>query len=238
MENLSKDPAENAMKTAGSLPLGGSSLLLAVADGIGGHLGGDIAAQIIIDSLKHLRFQTGISITRQLKHALWAADASINEAVEQQPELRGMGATVTAAYIEGYRVRWVHIGDSRLYLLRKAQLKQITLDHTYVQHLSDQGKLTVDEAANHPQDHVLEQCIGAIDLGIDSDTFKLTPGDCLLLCTDGLYKGIPKDQLSSFFNFGHTPSEQVDNLLQTISQISNHDDATVVITHTELNHAK
>jgi protein phosphatase len=164
--------------------------LFVVADGMGGHAGGDVASAIALQRI--LKADTEYSTIEEAQAALQSAIAAANgelaETVFEHPELTGMGTTVDAISIVGDQVVIAHIGDSRIYLYRDGELSQITTDHTFVQRLVDSGRITPDEARVHPRRSVLMRVLGDVDSAPEVDTFAMTtkPGDRWLLCSDGL----------------------------------------------------
>lgn len=164
--------------------------LFVVADGMGGHAGGDVASAIttkrIIDADKH--YPSPQEAEMALQSALLAANAQIGEAVFEHPELTGMGTTVSSLVVLGDQVVIAHIGDSRIYLFRDGELAQITTDHTFVQRLVDSGRITEAEAMVHPRRSVLMRVLGDVESAPEIDTSILTtlPGDRWLICSDGL----------------------------------------------------
>jgi len=130
--------------------------LLAVADGMGGHAAGEVASKIVIAALAPLDDEDPRhDLLLQLEDATLAGNEAITELVADEPELDGMGTTLTAMLFSGNRLGMVHVGDSRAYLLREGVLSQITHDDSFVQSLVDEGRLTEEEAANHPQRSLL-----------------------------------------------------------------------------------
>ncbi|RWZ67920.1 Stp1/IreP family PP2C-type Ser/Thr phosphatase [Labedella populi] len=164
--------------------------LFVVADGMGGHAGGDVASAIALQRiLKADTEYTSIEDAQAaLQSAIAAANGELAETVFEHPELTGMGTTVDAISIVGDQVVIAHIGDSRIYLYRDGELSQITTDHTFVQRLVDSGRITPDEARVHPRRSVLMRVLGDVDSAPEVDTFAMTtkPGDRWLLCSDGL----------------------------------------------------
>jgi len=164
--------------------------LFVVADGMGGHAGGDVASSIttrrIIDADK--AYPTPQDAEVALQSALLAANAQIGEAVFEHPELTGMGTTVSSMVVQGDQVVIAHIGDSRIYLFRDGELAQITTDHTFVQRLVDSGRITEAEAMVHPRRSVLMRVLGDVESAPEIDTSILTtlPGDRWMICSDGL----------------------------------------------------
>ena len=176
----------------------GTSLFV-VADGMGGHAGGDVASAIAVRRIAQtdrLDLTTPQEAEFALQSALTAANQEISDAVADHPELTGMGTTVSALVRIGDAVATAHIGDSRIYLLRAGELSQITNDHTFVQRLVETGRITPEEAAVHPRRSVLMRVLGDIDQYPEIDTAVLgtVPGDRWLICSDGLssYVSEPK----------------------------------------------
>lgn len=164
--------------------------VFAVADGMGGHLAGDVAsatALLPVKSLDGQVFPDPASAQAALLDAVLAANAAVVRKAADEPDLRGMGTTLTAAIVEGRRLHVAHVGDSRAYLFRDGDLTQLTRDHTLVAHLIDEGQITEEEAAHHPHRSIITRAIGVdVDLDVDTMTIDLQDGDQLLLCSDGL----------------------------------------------------
>lgn len=166
--------------------------LVAICDGMGGHAGGDTASTIAIRSLAHIeredREQNVAAIASMMETSVMAAHDAIVGKARHERKLSGMGTTVTAvALVDDY---WVlsHIGDSRAYLLRDGALCQVSQDHSYVQHLINTGRITEQEAKNHPQRNVVMRVLGDFDIDPHPDiaVLKAHPADRWLLCSDGL----------------------------------------------------
>ena len=170
-----------------------SANLIAVADGMGGHAGGEVASSIAIKELSKLvPISQSSDIDADSLEDLLAQ--SISEIVSEilrvasgDPELRGMGTTLTALLLHQDRIALIHIGDSRAYRLRDGELEQLSLDHTVLQELIDQGKLTISEANEHPQRSLLTQVLmGSGNLDPVLVVYERKAGDRYLLCSDGL----------------------------------------------------
>ena len=164
--------------------------LFVVADGMGGHAGGDVASALAV---KHLfALDSTYGSVEEAREALFRgildAGATLTNAVEEHPELTGMGTTVSAMIRVKSQMVIAHIGDSRIYRLREGVLEQITVDHTFVQRLVDSGRITPEEAAVHPRRSVLMRVLGDVDADpeIDTHIVDTLPGDRWLLCSDGL----------------------------------------------------
>lgn len=161
------------------------SMLVAVIDGMGGQPAGDVAAEL---AREHL---AGLPLDGSGPEALHQCLAAINQALEEEeardPDAYGLGCTVTAAVILKGRVHWIHVGDCRLYHLRSGALKQITTDHNMAQFLFAEGKLAADELLTSPLRNLLDQACGGSFVAADSGTFTISPGDRLLLSSDGMH---------------------------------------------------
>ncbi len=170
--------------------------LFAVADGMGGHAGGDVASAIAIRRIREVdrEFPTAHDAEFALQSRLIAANQLITETVFEHQELTGMGTTVSAMIRVGDQLAIAHIGDSRIYRWRDGELQQITSDHTFVQRLVDSGRITPEEAAVHPPRSVLMRVLGDVDAAPEVDTavMDIRPGDRWLLCSDGLSSYWPR----------------------------------------------
>ena len=164
--------------------------LFVVADGMGGHAGGDVASAIAVRHLAEIdRPYDSVDDAREvLYRSILDAGMELTEAVSEHPELTGMGTTVSAMIRVGKQMVIAHIGDSRIYRLRNGVLEQITADHTFVQRLVDSGRITPEEAAVHPRRSVLMRVLGDVDVEpeIDTHVVDTQPDDRWLLCSDGL----------------------------------------------------
>lgn len=161
--------------------------LLALADGMGGHAAGEVASQLVIAALAHLDDdEPGGDLLAKLDAAVREGNAAIAAQVEAEPELEGMGTTLTAILFAGDRIGLVHIGDSRGYLLRDGELAQITKDDTFVQTLVDEGRITREEAHSHPQRSLIMRALTGHEVEPTLTMREARPGDRYLLCSDGL----------------------------------------------------
>ncbi|GEN81498.1 PP2C family protein-serine/threonine phosphatase [Actinotalea fermentans] len=174
--------------------------LLVVADGMGGHAGGDVASSVAVAHLAPLDDEAHgpDDALDELAAALSTAHEELLALAEENPELAGLGTTVTALLRSGNKLAMAHIGDSRAYLLRDGELAQVTTDHSFVQHLVNTGKLTPEEAEHHPQRSVLLRVLGDFDMEIvpDLSVREARPGDRWLLCSDGLSGVVSHDTLA------------------------------------------
>ncbi len=174
--------------------------LLVVADGMGGHAGGDIASSVAVAHLAPLDDEAHgpDDALDELGRALNEAHEELLALAEENPELAGLGTTVTALLRSGNKLAMAHIGDSRAYLLRDGELTQVTTDHSFVQHLVNTGKLTPEEAEHHPQRSVLLRVLGDFDMEIvpDLSVREARAGDRWMLCSDGLSGVVSHDTIA------------------------------------------
>lgn len=207
--------------------------LFVVADGMGGHAGGDVASAIALKRVMEAdrQFASAHDAEFALQSALLAANALLAETVYDHPELTGMGTTVSAVLRSGSQIAIAHIGDSRIYLLRDGILKQITADHTFVQRLVDSGRITQEEAAVHPRRSVLMRVLGDVDAAPDIDTTVLDtqPGDRWLLCSDGLSSYVSDDKIAAALANFSVAKDAANRLVKESLDQGAPDNVTVVI---------
>jgi len=181
-----------------------SSQLIAVADGMGGHAAGEVASRIAITSLAELSqifAQSDIdaeSADDIYLNTIHSIDADIKGAVADNPELTGMGTTLTSLFLRGDKIALLHIGDSRAYRLRGNSLEQLSVDHTVIQELLSQGSITESDIATHPQRSVLTQVLmgeGKIELPLPIFEGKIK--DRYLVCSDGLSSVLTEKEIKS-----------------------------------------
>lgn len=178
-----------------------SSILLVVADGMGGHGGGDIAAQILVDTLDEYFRRSKKPITDSqafFRNAIGTAHGNILKAGKKQRPILEPRTTCVACLIQGNEISWAHVGDSRLYLLRDSRVLARTIDHSYVQELFRQGLISESDMLTHPKRSYITQCVGAPRHLPDISYHHrddLQQGDVLLLCSDGLWSALKAEQL-------------------------------------------
>ena len=207
--------------------------LFVVADGMGGHAGGDVASSIatkrIIEADQH--YASAQDAEFALQAALIGANAQLAETVFEHAELTGMGTTVSAIVVLEGEVAIAHIGDSRIYLLRDNELSQITIDHTFVQRLVDSGRITEAEAMVHPRRSVLMRVLGDVEASPEIDTSILATiaGDRWLLCSDGLTGVVSHTAMASALASGANAQDVADLLVKESLDGGAPDNVTVVI---------
>jgi PPM family protein phosphatase len=207
--------------------------VFAVADGMGGHLAGEVASEAALEPIRALAGQVfddaGDAVTA-LRQAVIAANDTVSELAELEPAYRGMGTTLTAALVEGRRLHLAHVGDSRAYLLRDGGFSQLTDDHTLVQHLIDEGQLTREEAARHPQRSIITRAIGVSrEVEVDSMSLELVAGDQLLLCSDGLTGVVSDQQIARTLEAVDDPDEAIHRLIDLANDAGGPDNITVLL---------
>jgi serine/threonine protein phosphatase PrpC len=209
------------------------SNLFVVADGMGGHAGGDVASSIAITRLQALDrpYDSTADAERALRDAISDAAVDLADTVGVRPELAGMGTTVSALIMVDEYAVIAHIGDSRIYLYRDGALTQITTDHTFVQRLVDSGRITPEEARYHPRRSVLMRVLGDMDTDPELDTFIMPtqPGDRWLLCSDGLSGVVDDPHTAKAMGLGLAPGRTADSLLKQALDGGAPDNVTIVI---------
>ncbi len=204
--------------------------LLAVADGLGGHAGGEVASAAAIEALRPLDAELPAGdLLNALQHAVRQANDAMRHIAESDPSLRGLGTTLTAMLWSGSQLALVHIGDSRAYLLRDGELFQITHDHTLVQTLVDEGQITADEAASHPQRSLLLRAIDGRQSEPDLQLQDAAPGDRYLLCSDGLYAVVSAEKIREVMTAVADPEDVVRKLVDLANAGGGPDNITCVV---------
>ena len=203
--------------------------LLALADGMGGHAAGEVASQLMIAALAHLDDdEPGEDLLGKLNRATHAGNTAIAEQVEEEPELDGMGTTLTAILFAGKKLGMVHIGDSRAYLLRDSEMAQITRDDTFVQSLVDEGRITPEQAHSHPQRSLIMRALTGNEIEPTLVMREARAGDRYLLCSDGLSDVVSDETLGNTLREGST-DECADRLIELALRSGGPDNVTVVV---------
>jgi PPM family protein phosphatase len=203
--------------------------LLAIADGMGGHVGGEVASKVVISSIAYLDDDIpSADLLSALRDATEAANVHLRDLVAEDPSLEGMGTTLTALLFAGNRLGLLHIGDSRCYLLRADQLNQITRDDTFVQALVDEGRLTAEEASNHPQRSLLMHALNGGDVDPEMAIREAHLGDRYLLCSDGLTDVVSSETVAEALRI-KTPHGAADRLVELALRSGGPDNVTVIV---------
>jgi protein phosphatase len=203
--------------------------LLVIADGVGGAARGDVASSTAVQALRRLDGPPPENLLEALAGAVHRAHDRIAELVEQNPEFDGTSTTITAALFDGQRIGVAHVGDSRGYLLRDGTLSQLTKDHTFVQSLVDEGRITEDEARSHPHRNLILRAVDGVH-ETDPDLFEveLAPGDRLLLCSDGASGVLSRDRLADILGTGSVDYAAVE-LVRASLEAGSSDNVTCVV---------
>ena len=200
--------------------------LYVVADGMGGHRGGQVASQVALETMEELAGDAKgplAELVRRANRAVW--DRSVED-----EQLAGMGTTLTAARVEGPTALIAHVGDSRAYLLREDMLRQLTTDHTLVERMVRSGEITPAEADVHPHKNVLTRALGTDEtVEVDEDALDLIDGDRLLLCSDGLTGMVTEDQIQAILETTESPQQAADRLVKAANRAGGIDNISVVV---------
>ncbi|MBC5794477.1 MAG: Stp1/IreP family PP2C-type Ser/Thr phosphatase [Sphaerospermopsis kisseleviana] len=209
-----------------------------VADGMGGHAGGEQASHIATQEIRgylEKNWQSSESTPELLENALLFANEAILQDQQNHPERADMGTTAVVVVFRDSDPPWcAHIGDSRLYRYRKSQLEQITEDHTWIARAIKLGDISADEARLHPYRHVLSRCLGREDLHqVDIQTLDIKVGDRLLLCSDGLTEELVAPQIKTCLDNFPVLDKAAFSLVEAAKEEGGHDNITVVLVDVE-----
>ena len=224
-------------------------LFAIVADGIGGHLAGEVAAEMVVNYVSQAVAESDAQEPLEIiKQAVMGANQAVCNLSEEDEQKEGMGATCVCAWVIGDRLYAGTVGDSRLYLMRGAVIQQLTTDHTWIQEALDRGILTREQAREHPNAHVIRQFVGGKNLPevdfrlrLYSDTDKegeakrknqgllLNGGDTILLCSDGLTDLVWNDEILEIVRSTKNLEVAAKKLIDTANQRGGHDNITVIL---------
>ena len=215
---------------------------LIVADGMGGHAAGEVASRLAIREIVRLAFDLPDWIIRiddstreaaaaRAQDRIEKLNAMVIEGGQQNPELRGMGCTLTAARNLGRVLQISHVGDSRAYLLRKGHLLRLTRDHTYVQMLLDSGLISEEEAATSRARHMLVNAVGGSEeeVHVDVERVRLANGDRVLLCSDGLTDAVDDEEIRELLANAATAAAGCEGLVARALAGGGRDNITVIV---------
>ena len=196
--------------------------VVGVADGMGGHRHGEVASAIALDA--------ALETDGDVKARVRAANRAVVEAGDDDPDLKGMGTTLTLAVFDGDGLEIGHVGDSRAYLLRDGDLEQLTTDHSLVAEMVARGDITADEASVHPYRSVITRAIGLQgEVEVDWFTRRIEAGDRVLLCSDGLTGMVPPDRIRDILEAEPHPTESVWSLIEAANEAGGVDNISVVV---------
>jgi len=204
--------------------------LFVVADGMGGHVAGDIASSTAVDTIKEQSPSASAEDPNTLAALVLAANSRIWEKAEGDSTLRGMGTTCTLLLLDSSKAHFAHVGDSRAYLLRGGTLTQITEDHTLVGRMVKEGRLSADDAERHPQRSIVTRALGVdSEVEVDLIDMDVAEGDRILICSDGLSSMIDFDTIASILNQEPDPQVAAERLVDAANEAGGEDNITVVI---------
>jgi protein phosphatase len=216
--------------------------LFVVADGMGGHQAGEQASSLAVRTIEretlntlkwffHLEGPEEKNVLTEFQTALRQVDRTLFEEATRHPEFHGMGTTVTMAYALGQELFVVHVGDSRCYLYRGGRLHRLTRDHTLTAELVRRGALRPEEAADHPYRHIITNCVGGTDPGIDVEAHKLdlAAGDLILLCSDGLTEMVDDGRIAAVLHDRPEPKAACERLVAMANEAGGKDNITVLL---------
>jgi len=213
-------------------------MVFAVADGMGGMDFGDLASKTAVDIVESTfgSCDKNPNTIKNIRESLFSLFNRINiEIINQSNEkesIAGMGTTMSLCFIENEWVNIAHIGDSRIYLLRGSEVIQLTKDHSYVENLVDTGRITREQARNHPDKNIITKALG-IDMEIQADFCRehLRKGDRLLLCSDGLTNELDDEEISRIAGTDETPASAAGKLLEKANESGGRDNVTVLLVY-------
>ncbi|HYO60797.1 MAG TPA: Stp1/IreP family PP2C-type Ser/Thr phosphatase, partial [Actinomycetota bacterium] len=204
--------------------------IYAVADGMGGHIAGDVASatavSVIADGIDGGKPREGTALADLVSRA----NDAIWDKARSDPSLRGMGTTCTLLMIEGDVAHIAHVGDSRAYLLRDGMFRQLTEDHTLVERMVREGRLSAEEAANHPQRSIITRALG-VDANVQVDVLEeeLSEGDRILLTSDGLTSMVEPEEIGRVLEAEEDPQAAADRLVEMANDAGGEDNVTVLV---------
>ena len=208
-------------------------LLLAVADGMGGHAKGEEASKIALNTLTKSVVPELFgekSFTKLLENGIKNANQEILDYTSKNPESSGMGTTAVCALVKGNDVHLANVGDSRAYVISNDEIRRVTKDHSYVQALIDEGKITEEEAREHPQKNVITKAVGIME-SVEPDTMKLTldNDESLLLCCDGVIAHLPDEDIHKIICDADDPQNACQQIVDLANERGGTDNISLII---------
>ena len=205
--------------------------LFIVADGMGGHLAGEVASQMAIEVIISYLKEDNSDPLLKLKEAVAYANQVVYTNSQENHTHKGMGTTVTLAYIVDDKANIAHVGDSRAYIIRNKAITLLTCDHSYVGELVRSGEITQEQAMAHPKRNMLMRAIGTSpEIDIDLLEINLKKNDILLLCTDGLSNHLRDEEMLQSVLKGENLQEATDNMMEIAYKKGANDNITVLLT--------
>ncbi len=213
-----------------------NGVLMVLADGMGGHAGGSVASKMAVETvLNEFYPQKKNQINRYLENCFFRANDLILDRSHEDPNLKGMGTTLTAVVIQNDQLFFAHVGDSRGYIISDTEIFQLTEDHTYVADLLKQGLITQHEAENHPYDNIITRAIGVSPnpmVDHNPTPMKIKAKQAVLLCSDGLHKCLKDKEIQNIVRKNeYDPDEACRELIFNANQRGGPDNITVMIAY-------
>ncbi len=210
-------------------PLADGTVLLALADGLGGDVSGGYAAEIACGKFAGTdRISTGRE-EAELKEVIRSIDSTVYAQTEKDPGLAGMGSTLVCVLLRGRQAFWAHVGDSRLYVLSGDQLTAVTRDQMLSRFLLEEGEITAEQVPTHYSRNVMDQFVGCGYAEPEAGSLELLPEDILMLATDGLYKQVSKNGIQVLLNMEKPLTEKARSLVRAAIDAGGKDDITVLL---------
>ncbi|MGE4425605.1 MAG: Stp1/IreP family PP2C-type Ser/Thr phosphatase [Solirubrobacteraceae bacterium] len=204
--------------------------LFAVADGMGGAQAGEVASRLAVEVLHEGLGDGRGTVAERLTDQVVEANRRIHDRAQNDQASAGMGTTLTAAYVDHDALVVVHVGDSRLYRLRGGELSRLTADHSLVEELVRQGRLTPEQAAEHPQRSIITRALGPeSEVTVDSEVVRVESDDLFLLCSDGLTTMLADDRIGDILAEDGSLQESVDRLVDAANEAGGRDNITVLL---------
>ncbi|MCI8692312.1 MAG: Stp1/IreP family PP2C-type Ser/Thr phosphatase [Lachnospiraceae bacterium] len=215
-------------------PVGSLPNLFLVADGMGGHNAGDYASRVAVESiLEKIADSPETDPLRNFDDAIQYANSRIRKLASESAELEGMGTTVVAAACEGNRLYVANVGDSRLYVINRFGIRQITRDHSWVEEMVRLGEIEKEEARNHPDKNIITRAVGTDDM-VKTDFFavQLEEGDEVLMCTDGLTNMLEDEEIRMILDGARDIVEKAQQLVRAANDNGGRDNISVILIET------
>lgn len=210
--------------------------LALLADGMGGHLAGDVASELVVSNIGLAWERSNVITTEEagswLVRQIQKVNLEVYEKGQNQPELQGMGTTIVAAAVFNTTIVLAHVGDSRAYVINQQEMRQITEDHSLVNELVKSGEITKEMAEHHPQKNILIRSVGMPgDVQVDLNEHMWLNGETLLICSDGLTNMVTDEEIQAIICSGISVAEQASSLIEAANEAGGTDNITVVLVH-------
>ncbi len=215
-------------------PIGNLPNLFIVADGMGGHNAGDYASKMTVETMisqiRDCRDLSGENAVSILGRAIWAANEYIHKKANENADLEGMGTTVVAATFLGKYLEVANVGDSRLYVVNRNEIRQITRDHSLVEEMVRMGGIAREEARNHPDKNIITRAVGVSETAEpDFFTVELVEGDMVLMCSDGLTNMLEDEEIRMILNGARDIVEKAQELVRAANENGGKDNISVIL---------